>query len=273
MRTGLGSGTIASVLFPNVKPKPSQRGFTLIELLVVIAIIAILAAMLLPALAKAKGTAKRTACMNKLRQWGLAQTLYYQDNNDYIPRESAHASASLNSWTEAKVPTSSDVWYNALPGEIKQRPASDYFSDRVSFYNAESLFHCPLAKFPGTAASDADMYYSIAMNSKLEQGSDLTIKASSVKMPSQTVFFLENLLPADPMVDPKQANTDLGQPSSSANRFAARHSGTGNLSFVDGRAAGYKGSQVVQTASGPGEGGAILPQVEIIWTQDPSMTP
>ena len=87
------------------KTRGHAQAFTLIELLVVIAIIAILAAMLLPALSKAKQSGYRVVDLNNLKQFGVAMNLVASDNNDLMP---------WPNWLSGEATTHQQGWLYAL---------------------------------------------------------------------------------------------------------------------------------------------------------------
>ncbi|MBI4661271.1 MAG: DUF1559 domain-containing protein [Verrucomicrobia bacterium] len=113
---------------------PPKKGFTLIELLVVIAIIAILAALLLPALSRAKEAAWRAKCQNNLHQIGLALHLYADDNSSNLPISQANGISVAFG----------DNYHDPAASNFRR----NYYYSLKPYLPADTIWLCPAAK-PG----------------------------------------------------------------------------------------------------------------------------
>ena len=256
------------------------RGFTLIELLVVIAVIAILAAILLPALAAAKAKAQQTGCLNNMRQWGLADTLYVDDNNQVFPWPRYQVSSVQQQdnplWTDVQtfydLGQGNDVWFNALPSYVGGLPLYKWVTNPNGFVSLSSIFTCPTAVSWGinpldVAASHGDMVpgqrplFNYSMNSKslANEASTAILKTSMVVHSSAFVLFSDVRFRSDdsPFYGTAANQVDLATPHCYTTRFAARHKQGALITFSDGHASRFKYTYVVNP-SGKDPGNADI---------------
>jgi prepilin-type N-terminal cleavage/methylation domain-containing protein/prepilin-type processing-associated H-X9-DG protein len=230
-------------------PESCRRGgtgFTLIELLVVIAIIAILAAMLLPALARAKDQGKLTQCLSNMKQLQLCYHMYVGDNNDRLPPNESEAAfdTTTNSWISGDAQTDTTT--------------SNLQLGLLWPYNKSALIYvCPAdmlvihssSSAPATAPQTRSCSINYAMNGSGDNGAngDSTglnnqapvVKYSEIIKPGtaqMVVFVDENEYECGDGCFGLYAwsYTLANQPPSWWNPPASRHGKTATFSFADG---------------------------------------
>jgi len=157
-----------------------QPAFTLVEVLAVIAILAILAALLFPSLSKAKARAQSFACLNNLKQWGLATHLYVADNNDFLPPDGSPNGSSVNSG-----------WYIDLPRVLGIQPYHESpWRTNAGIAPGKSLWICPA----NTNRSNGNNLFHYCLNQHVNGTgtNNAPVRHSTIRKPTRAVWLFDN---------------------------------------------------------------------------------
>ncbi len=210
-----------------------ERGFTLIELLVVIAIIAILAAMLLPALAKSKQKAQGISCLNNGKQLTLCWKMYASDNSERLVFNKPIAATDLNNWVGDVMSWGADP-QNTNVILIKQSLLGPYSSNPGIYKCPADTSVCPLGPRVRSVSMNAYVGPQNRSGTPVDPGWRQFIKETDFKSPALTFVFLDEH--PDFINDGWYVfcNIDPGTPTLWSDMPASYHNRAAGFSFADG---------------------------------------